>query len=82
LILSVKVLTTGIAGERKLKPTIYLIGGSTVKNGSGKGDGGFWGWGDYLYQKAVTKPTFTLLYEAPENWYVYSETSLRLRLNR
>ncbi|WP_460920750.1 rhamnogalacturonan acetylesterase [Pontibacter brevis] len=30
------------------KPTLYLIGDSTVKNGKGKGDGGLWGWGDFL----------------------------------
>lgn len=32
------------------KPTVYIIGDSTVKNGSGKGDGGLWGWGDYMDQ--------------------------------
>ncbi|GAB3868271.1 hypothetical protein GCM10028824_12680 [Hymenobacter segetis] len=32
----------------KRKPTLYLIGDSTVKNGKGKGDGGLWGWGNYL----------------------------------
>ncbi|MHA6247402.1 rhamnogalacturonan acetylesterase [Pontibacter sp. CAU 1760] len=30
------------------KPTLYLIGDSTVKNGQGRGDGGLWGWGDFL----------------------------------
>lgn len=30
------------------KPTLYLIGDSTVKNGSGKGAGGLWGWGNYI----------------------------------
>lgn len=30
------------------KPTVYLIGDSTVKNGAGKGDGGLWGWGNFL----------------------------------
>jgi rhamnogalacturonan acetylesterase len=30
------------------KPTLYLIGDSTVKNGKGKGDGALWGWGSYL----------------------------------
>lgn len=30
------------------KPTLFLIGDSTVKNGKGKGDGGLWGWGNYL----------------------------------
>ena len=29
-------------------PTVFLIGDSTVKNGSGKGDGGLWGWGAFL----------------------------------
>ncbi|TWT75543.1 Rhamnogalacturonan acetylesterase RhgT [Posidoniimonas polymericola] len=28
--------------------TLFLIGDSTVKNGSGKGDGGLWGWGQVL----------------------------------
>ena len=32
----------------KQKPTLYLIGDSTVKNGKGKGDGGLWGWGNFL----------------------------------
>lgn len=27
------------------QPTLYLVGDSTVKNGSGRGDGGLWGWG-------------------------------------
>ena len=30
------------------KPTLYLIGDSTVKNGRGNGGGGLWGWGDFL----------------------------------
>ena len=34
------------AGRRL--PTVFLIGDSTVKNGSGKGDGGLWGWGAFL----------------------------------
>jgi len=29
-------------------PTLFLIGDSTVRNGRGNGDGGQWGWGDYL----------------------------------
>jgi lysophospholipase L1-like esterase len=32
----------------KRKPTLYLIGDSTVKNGKGRGDGGLWGWGSFL----------------------------------
>jgi lysophospholipase L1-like esterase len=30
------------------KPTFYIIGDSTVKNGKGKGDGNLWGWGNFL----------------------------------
>lgn len=30
------------------KPVVYLIGDSTVKNGSGKGADGMWGWGDMI----------------------------------
>ncbi|MDN3669480.1 rhamnogalacturonan acetylesterase [Echinicola jeungdonensis] len=33
---------------KKDKPTLYLIGDSTVKNGQGDGAGGLWGWGDYM----------------------------------
>ena len=29
-------------------PSLILIGDSTVRNGQGKGDGGQWGWGDWL----------------------------------
>src|SRR6478735_10120285 len=29
-------------------PSLVLIGDSTVRNGRGDGDGGQWGWGDYL----------------------------------
>ena len=54
LLLSVFFLTSGTAGEKKVKPVIYLIGDSTVKNGSGRGDGGLWGWGDYLYTQIDT----------------------------
>ena len=28
--------------------TVFLIGDSTVKNGSGQGGGGLWGWGNFL----------------------------------
>jgi rhamnogalacturonan acetylesterase len=33
---------------RDKKPTLYIIGDSTVKNGSGLGGGGLWGWGDFF----------------------------------
>lgn len=37
------------AGDTTPGPkTVFLIGDSTVKNGSGKGSGGLWGWGDFL----------------------------------
>ena len=29
-------------------PSLFLIGDSTVRNGSGNGAGGQWGWGDFL----------------------------------
>jgi lysophospholipase L1-like esterase len=29
-------------------PSLFLIGDSTVRNGQGHGDGGQWGWGDFL----------------------------------
>ncbi|TDW51742.1 lysophospholipase L1-like esterase [Flavobacterium sp. 270] len=32
------------------KPTLFMVGDSTVKNGKGLGDGGLWGWGDYIGQ--------------------------------
>lgn len=54
LLLSFILLTSGTTGERIVKPTIWLIGDSTVKNGSGKGAGGLWGWGDYLYRQFDT----------------------------
>jgi len=32
------------------KPTLWLIGDSTVRNGTyDRGDGGLWGWGHYIY---------------------------------
>jgi rhamnogalacturonan acetylesterase len=34
---------------KKEKPTLYLIGDSTVRNGTyGRGDGGLWGWGSFI----------------------------------
>ncbi|MFH6993825.1 rhamnogalacturonan acetylesterase [Flavobacterium sp. FlaQc-48] len=32
------------------KPTVFIVGDSTVKNGKGDGSGGLWGWGDYIGQ--------------------------------
>lgn len=42
------VFSSFIAFKQKEKPTLYLIGDSTVKNGKGKGDGDLWGWGSFL----------------------------------
>jgi lysophospholipase L1-like esterase len=41
-------LTTAWTFIKKDKPTIYIIGDSTVKNGKGIGDDGLFGWGDML----------------------------------
>jgi rhamnogalacturonan acetylesterase len=40
--------------DKKQKPTLYLVGDSTVKNGSGRGDKGLWGWGDFMYEQIDT----------------------------
>ncbi len=37
-----------ILQKEKKKPTFYIIGDSTVKNGKGDGGGGLWGWGDLI----------------------------------
>lgn len=36
------------------KSTVYIIGDSTVKNGSGEGANGLWGWGDFIAQSMDT----------------------------
>ena len=54
LIISMFFLTAGILGEKSVKPTLYIIGDSTVKNGNGNGAGGLWGWGDFMYEKLDT----------------------------
>jgi rhamnogalacturonan acetylesterase len=48
------ILTSAAIDKPKHKPTVFIIGDSTVKNGSGKGEGGLWGWGDFLYQHVDT----------------------------
>lgn len=42
--LSLSIQDSGASGL----PKLWIIGDSTVKNGSGKGEGGQWGWGDKL----------------------------------
>lgn len=34
----------------KKKPVLYIIGDSTVKNGSGKGENNLWGWGSLIQE--------------------------------
>jgi rhamnogalacturonan acetylesterase len=36
------------AADASERPTIYLVGDSTVRNGRADGSGGLWGWGDFL----------------------------------
>ncbi|MEO7311197.1 MAG: rhamnogalacturonan acetylesterase [Chitinophagaceae bacterium] len=42
------LLSSFIIAKDQRKPRFFIIGDSTVKNGQGRGDGGLWGWGDYL----------------------------------
>lgn len=37
-----------ISSTDQIKPTLYIIGDSTVKNGQGKGSDGLWGWGNFI----------------------------------
>jgi len=42
------VFAMAFAVSQDQRPTLYVIGDSTVKNGKGKGDGDLWGWGSLL----------------------------------
>ncbi len=48
MMLTVGMMTVAWVTHKKDKATLWVIGDSTVKNGSGKGEGGLWGWGDYI----------------------------------
>lgn len=48
LLILVMLLSSFMLIKPADKPTFYLIGDSTVKNGKGRGDGGLWGWGNYI----------------------------------
>lgn len=50
LILLSLSLTAWTFTAKKKKPTVYVIGDSTVKNGTGVGDDGLFGWGNMLPQ--------------------------------
>jgi len=54
IIISMFFLSAGTLGEKNNKPTLFIIGDSTVKNGSGNGGGGLWGWGDFMYEQLDT----------------------------
>lgn len=51
---SMLLLSAAILKEKQEKPILYIIGDSTVKNGSGNGAGGLWGWGDFMYEQLDT----------------------------
>ena len=42
------VVTTSFILFKKEKPTFYIIGDSTVRNGDGTGKNGQWGWGNFI----------------------------------
>jgi rhamnogalacturonan acetylesterase len=55
IIISVFFLSAGTLGEKMAKPTLFLIGDSTVNSGNGTGgERGIWGWGEILYEQFDT----------------------------
>lgn len=46
----VAIVTLSSFALLKPKPTLYIIGDSTVRNGSGNGSNGQWGWGSFMEQ--------------------------------
>ncbi|HZE85911.1 MAG TPA: glycoside hydrolase family 88 protein, partial [Puia sp.] len=46
LILTCMSFTVGLMQDKR--PTLFIIGDSTVKNGKGTGGDGLWGWGNFL----------------------------------
>ncbi|MBF4516737.1 rhamnogalacturonan acetylesterase [Flavobacterium sp. ANB] len=48
--ISLAVLFINFTSNQNNKPTVFMVGDSTVKNGKGDGAGGLWGWGDYIGQ--------------------------------
>jgi lysophospholipase L1-like esterase len=46
--LAVFLALWGLASAAAERPTVFLIGDSTVRNGRGDGAGELWGWGDFL----------------------------------
>ncbi|MDT0688930.1 rhamnogalacturonan acetylesterase [Salegentibacter sp. F188] len=50
LIITLIILSCNQNNSEEDKPTVYLVGDSTVKNGQGDGAGGLWGWGVFIVQ--------------------------------
>lgn len=49
------LLSSFIVLKPRQKPTLYLIGDSTVRNGTyARGDGGLWGWGSFIHNEFDT----------------------------
>lgn len=48
LVTALIILSSCIVLKQADKPTLFLIGDSTVKNGKGNGDGSLWGWGSFI----------------------------------
>ncbi|KAF2516701.1 rhamnogalacturonan acetylesterase [Flavobacterium foetidum] len=49
-VLLLAVLFFNFTSKQDNKPTLFMVGDSTVKNGKGDGAGGLWGWGDFIGQ--------------------------------
>ena len=47
-LIAIIALIVACAAQKRQKPTLFLIGDSTVKNGRDNGSNGQWGWGHYL----------------------------------
>lgn len=50
LVLFLGLLFFNFTSKQDNKPTLFMVGDSTVKNGKGDGAGGLWGWGDFIGQ--------------------------------
>ena len=46
--IAVMVIASSFIISQQQKPVLYIIGDSTVKNGSGTGQQGLWGWGSFI----------------------------------
>src|SRR5690606_245702 len=53
LLICLATLVTAFIAKND-KPTLYIIGDSTVKNGRGDGSNGQWGWGSFLHLQMDT----------------------------